>query len=321
MTRRTLAFLLGAAVACLLLAVFQVWYVALPFDDARHVDFCRWSRHLDCFESLHRHGDLAALAGLAGLFFLETLVLAAGAGDQPRRDAWLAVARLASIPASGLAVYVLLNDYLVAKQTSPTSVAIALLSMGATAHGAIRGPSVGAAKEAGMGALAAVAGSALLGFFLHGAAGAAQAAEKAEAEIRGAPPAVHWASFDAAIPREGAAALGNTRAPTEILLFLDPAQDLSRRLLREALEFRGDDVLLLVYLPGVALASDARAYLETVALAEATTPPPETEAGRILAERTKAAAKVLEFPTAIWKGGRTSGDFRLAKVLAAARAK
>jgi hypothetical protein len=319
---RSHGLLLGASVAALLVALFQVWYFALPFEAAATIDVCRWSRHLDCFESLHRIGDLPVLSGLVALLFLQaTLVTLAATADLPRREAWLALARLASFPASGLAIYVLLNDYLTAKQTSPTSVAIALLSLAVNVDAVRRGPGTGL-RAAGSGILALAAAAAALGFFLHGAASAARATTELQRQVDAAPPALRWAEFEPEIPREGAIALGDPRAPTEILLFVDPAQEESRARLREALELKDEDTLVLVYARGQSLLPDARPYLEAVARGQAVDPPASDDPDlvRVTVERIEAAAKVTEYPTAIWKGGRRHGAFTLSSIVTVARA-
>ena len=52
------ALVAGAALLCLALAAFQVWYVALPDERAARLDVCRWSRHLDW--SYYSKGPLVA---------------------------------------------------------------------------------------------------------------------------------------------------------------------------------------------------------------------------------------------------------------------
>jgi hypothetical protein len=319
---RSHAFLLIASVAALLLALFQVWYFALPFEAAARVDLCRWSRHLDCFESLHRIGDLPVLAGLAALLFLQaTLGALAAAADAPRREAWLGVARLVSFPASGLAIYVLLNDYLTAKQTSPTSVAIALLSLGVNVEAVRRGP-ITRLRAAGAGIWALLVAAGLLGFFLYGAASAARTITDLERLADAAPPALRWAEFEPEIPREGAVALGDPRAAIEILLFVDPAGEASRARLLEALELKADDTLVLVYVKGQALPAGARAYLEPLARGQAVDPllADDPDRARVTVERIEAAARITEYPTAIWRGGRRHGVFSLSSIVTVARA-
>jgi hypothetical protein len=101
-----------------------------------------------------------------------------------------------------------------------------------------------------------------------------------------------------------------------VLLFLDAAQEESRNLLHDVLELRAEDLLVHVYLKGLALPSDGRAILEAAARGASLPPPvPST-----LPERHVAAARITEYPTAIWKGGRKAGGLTLATILAAARA-
>ncbi len=317
MTRRDHALFAGGAIACLALAVFQVWYVALPDDRAAGIDVCRWTRVLDCFESLNRNGAalLPVLAALAALFLFEAALagLAAGA-TPPRSDAWTGLARLASFPASGLAVYVLLADYLGPRKTSPSAVLIALLSIAMNVHTVLRGRLMVRVREGGRAPVAVALIAAFFGFFMEGAAGAAREAAAAQAAAASALPQVLVPDFEQQIPREGAVALGDVRAPHEVLLFLDPAQEASRALLRDALDTRAEDVILQVYLKGRALPAGGRALLEAVARGEPL-PPPEPST---LPERHVAAAKLTEYPTAIWKGGRESGSLSLAAILAKA---
>jgi len=329
MTRSQHSLLACAALAGLVLSVFQVWYVALPIERAAGLDFCRWTPQIDCFESLNRHGAslLFALAALAAFFFFQSLLagLAAGA-EAGRRDAFLGIACLSSFPTTGLAGYVLLSDYLVAKATSPSAILIALLSLGMNVDAVVRGIGGVRLRPGGRTTLAAVAAAALFGYFLEGAAGSAHEVGRLEAERAAAPPAIRWADFDPDIPRVGAASFGNPLAGVEVLLFLDPAQEASRRLLTEALGLHAQDVLVQVYLKDgvdLALAADPRAYLEAVAQGE---PPPEPsvsdderEAARTLVERQQEAARIEAYPTAIWKGGRRRGEFTLESILAVAR--
>ncbi len=319
MTRREHALFAGSALAGLALSVFQVWYVALPLDRAARFDLCRWTPKLDCFDSLHANGValLPVLAALAAIFLLECALAALAAGTvPPRNEAWLGLARLASFPASGLAVYVLLADYLDAKKTSPSALLIALLSVVMNVHAVLRGRLGVRVREGGAAPVALALGCALIGFFLEGAAGAAREADAVQVAKAVAPPAVILPDFETQIPRQGAVALGDPRAKHEVLLFLDPEQQASLALLREALDAKQEDVLLHVYLKGRALPADGRATLEAVSRGEP--PPPETPT--TLPERHVAAAKLAEYPTAIWKTGRKTGAFTLADILGAARA-
>jgi hypothetical protein len=326
MSRRDHALVAGGALACFALAAFQVWYVALPLDRAWRVDVCRWSPNLDCFESLHRNGAtlLPVLAALAAVFLLQcALAGLAAAAPGPRGEAWLGIARLASFPASGLAVYVLLADLLFKTstgpldplRTSPSSVLIALLSVAMNVHAVAKGKLGFRIRDAGPVPVALAAAAALFGFFAEGAAGAARQSASIQQRVDAQPPAVVVPDFEPEIPRQGAVAIGDSRAPREVLLFLDPAQAASLALLRDALAARGEDVLLHVYLRGHALPADGREILEGVARGGA---PPAAEPSA-LPERHVARAQVTEWPTAIWKTGRRSGAFSLAEVLAAAR--
>jgi len=318
MRSRDDALFAGAALAGFLLAAFQIWYVALPLEQAAHADFCRWTEYLDCFESLQKSGAalLPVLAALAAVFFLEAGLagLAFGA-EPPRSDAWRSLARLATFPASGLAVYLLLSDYLDLKKTSPSAVLLVLLSVAQNVQVVVRGKLAVRLRDAGFAPLALAGGAVVLWFFLEGAPGAAREADAAETVRALAPPAVILPDFEQQIPRQGAVPLGETRAPHEVLLFLDPAQEASRNLLKEALELKDEDVLVQVYLKDRPLAPGSRAVLKAVARGDPL--PPEEPS--TLPERWVKAAKLKEYPTAIWKGGRQDGAVTLASVLAAIR--
>jgi hypothetical protein len=318
MTRRDHALFAGAAVAGFLLAAFQIWYVALPLDPAARFDYCRWTDHLDCFESLHRDGGalLPVLAALAAVLLLEAaLAMLAIGADPPRSEAWAALAQLASFPASGLAVYVLLDQSLDLGKASPSTVLLVLLSVGQNVLVVLRGRLGVRVAEAGAAPFALAGAAALFGFFIEGAAGDAREAAANEVAVQLAPPAVVLPAFDPQIPREGAASLGEARAAVEVLLFLDPEQEESRNVLRDALEVAAPDVILHVYLKGRALPRDARPLLEAAARGGAL---PAAEPS-VHPARAASAAKITEYPTAIWKGGRQVGGVSLAQVLAAAR--
>jgi hypothetical protein len=318
MTRKDHGLFAGAAVAGFVLAAFQVWYVALPLERAARIDFCRWTELLDCFESLHRDGAamLPVLAALAAVLLLEAaLALLASTVEPSRGEAWLGIARLASFPASGLAIYVLLNDTVDLKKTSPSAVLIALLSVGQNVHALVRGRLGVRVRDGGLAPVVIAAAAALFGYFLEGAAGDAREAEAIEREGELAPPAVVVPDFELSIPREGAVALGSARARIEVLLFIDPEQEASRNVLKDALEVKEEEIILHVYLKDRALEPGARAVLEAAARGE---PLPAPEPSTLPA-RHAAAAKISEYPTAIWKGGRKDGAVTLATVLAAAR--
>lgn len=319
MTRRDNGLFAGAALAGFLLAVFQLWYVALPLKEAALFDLCRWTEYLDCFESLHENGVtlLWILAALAAVLLVEVSLVALAAGaEPPRADAWRGIARLASFPATGLVICVLLSDLMDYRKTSPSTVLLLLLSLGQNVVALVqrRGFRL---RDAGLVPFAVAAVASLFGFFLAGAPGHARAADLAETHYDAAPPAVIVPDFEQQIPRQGAVALGEARAPIEILLFLDPAEEESKRLLEEALRLRAEDVILQVYLKDRALPADARGVLEAAAAGEPL-PAPEPST---LPERQVSAARVTAYPTAIWKGGRQSGGWTLSQILAAARGK
>jgi len=184
----------------------------------------------------------------------------------------------------------------------------------------------GAKLKEGAGTAAGVAGAAVLfAFFVNGAVGARREAARVEMEGQQAPPQVRWTEFEPDIPRAGAAWLGNPLAPVEVLLFVDPRQEASRQLMREALRLRAPDVLFFFYAPGDEgarlMLAHRRGALEAF-LAEpgsSTEPGDDLEPLRAEVARQAAAAHVTEYPTVIWKGGRITGKIDLASILAAAR--
>jgi hypothetical protein len=314
MTRRDHSLFAGAAVAGFLLAAFQVWYVALPLDRAARFDYCQWTSQLDCFESLHRGGGalLPVLAALASVLLVEAaLAMLALGADPPRGEAWAGLARLVSFPASGLAVYVLLDQSLTLGKASPSTVLLVLLSVGQNVLVVVRARLGVRVADAGAAPFALVGAAALFGFFLEGAAGDAREAAANEVAVQLAPPAVVLPDFEQGIPREGAVQLGEARAPVEVLLFLDPEQEESRNVLKDALELKAPDVILHVYLKGRALPPDARPLLEAAARGD---PLPPAEPS-VHPARAVAAAKITEYPTAIWKGGRQVGGVNLAQII------
>jgi len=336
MNRRGQATLIALAGVGLLLALFQCWYISLPQEEAALFDVCRFSRHLDCFESLGKHGaDLATWGGLPvipALFsiFLFQFALAAFAGfARPgAREAWLTISKLISFPATGLAVYVLLSDYVVARATSASAVLIAFDSLAINVFTVWQGVQKTRLREGIAWVLLLGAGAAACGAFLSGAGTARREYESVLRERESAPPSVRWPSFAIQVPRRDSAALGNRSAPAEVLLFVDPSQEASQTVLRDALSLQpafGDGVLIYLYAPGeqgerLLLAQQAgrlEAYLR-----DGATPPGDPKTIRALLERQEEARKQLgieTFPTVVWKGGRKSGRFDLRSILESAR--
>ncbi|MHC4669712.1 MAG: hypothetical protein ACYTFD_15040, partial [Planctomycetota bacterium] len=294
----------------------------------------RWSRHLDCFESLHRYGAslrvwrIPVIPALAALFFfqLELCAFAWGASGA-RREGWLGVARLVSFPAAGLAIYVLLSDYLVAKATSASAILVSLIFLGIAVLTVVQGLRGARLRAGGGWTLLFALCATLLGFLLFGGGSARREIARVLIERETQKPDLLWPDFAPFVPRAHAAALGDPLSETEVLLFVDLEQESSRALVREALRLipaQGAEVLVHLYAPGepgahLILAQqrgELRRYLQDLV-------PPQGEgaAVRLVLERQERARdelKVTEFPTAIWKNGRRSGALRLRDVLAAA---
>ena len=241
MIRRDHAVLTALAIGGVLLTLFQNWYISLPLEDAARFDLCRITPTINCFKSLHAHGiemlafGLPVFPALLAIFVFQAGLCAfAWVAPAARSDAWLSLMRLASFPASGLAIFVLLNDWMVAKATSVSAVLVAGISLAVATltvmHGIAKLRIVHAGWQAAGFALAGI----LVGFFLHGAGTSRRAYDDLMREQTAAMPSVAWPRFAHGVPRAGAAALGDVRAPYEILLIVDPAQEASRKLMREA---------------------------------------------------------------------------------------
>lgn len=330
MTRRDHALLTALIGAGLVMTLFQCWYVYLSPDRAALVAFCRVAKHLDCFESLNRHGaslhvfGLPVFPALAAVFFFQAALCGfawtvAGAV----REAWLGIARLAAFPAAGLAIYVLLSDYLVARTTSASAVLVALVFLAIAALAVLQGLQGARLLAGGRWTVALALAAFLFGFFLHGNGSSRRDIARVLLERETQKPDVLWADFAPFVPRTGFAMLGNPLAEKEVLLFVDLSQEPSRALVRDALRvvpetnadicvriYGGDDLIL------AQRTGRLRAYLRD--------PTPQPGDAASVAhlirrqERARRELNVTELPTAVWKGGRRSGAFALRDVLAAA---
>jgi hypothetical protein len=330
MTRRDhalLTLLLGVGLA---LTLFQCWYVYLPPTRAAEIFFCQFGEELNCFESLNRHGaslhvfGIPVFPALAGIFFFQCALCGfawtvAGAV----REAWLGIARLASFPAAGLAIYVLLSDYLVAKTTSASAILVALLFLAIATLTVLQGLQGARLRAGGRWTVGIALAAFLFGFFLYGTGSAGRDIARVLLERETRKPDVLWPDFAPFVPRTGFATLGNPLSETEVLLFVDLTQDSSRALAREALllvpEVNAEVCLRLYGGSDLILAQHhgrLREYLRDFA------PPPGNAASvGFLVERQERARRelqVTELPTAVWKGDRRSGAFALRDVFAAA---
>ncbi|MHC4339470.1 MAG: hypothetical protein ACYSX0_04545 [Planctomycetota bacterium] len=332
MTRRDHSVLTVLAAGGALLTLYQCWYIHLPLDEVMRFDFCRFNKILNCWHSLYEHGkDLHALglpvfSTLFALFFFQLLLSGFSWIAAPsRREAWLALARLVSFPVSGLAIYVLLNDVMVFKVTSVSAILVALTTLANSVTTVLHGAKWTGIRRGGTATWGLFLSALLAGYLLYGAGSSRREAEAVERDRMLAPASVRYARFAPAIPRRHAASLGDPIAPHEVLLFVDPEQEASRALMREALEIMpayAERVFLNIYAPGepgvllvLAQKRDSlKDYLESLA-----TPPGDPKSVRHIAERQQEAWGELgidRFPTALWRGGRKSGDFTLREILA-----
>jgi len=333
MTRRDHVVLTALAGAGLLLALFQCWYAYLPPEDAALLDFCRFSELLDCYESLNRTGHtlvvwvVPVIPALAGVFLFQTALCGfAWTAQAASREAWIALARLASFPATGLAAFVLLNDYLIAKATSLSAVLVAGLCVAINVLTVLRGLE-GARLLAGARWAALIAlCAALFAFFVSGAGNARRTAARVRMELETAPPDVRVPAFAPRVPRAGAAAIGDPRAETEVLVFLDPAQESSRAVMRELAALEAEDVLVHVYAPGEAgarlMLAQSRGDLAGYLGDPKPLPDEELDPFRLHVERQQKAWRALgvdRLPAAVCRKNRWIGEVDLQRVLAGCR--
>lgn len=317
------------AAAGLSLSLFETWAASLPPEEAGSLEFCRFSRALDCVRSVQLHGhDLAIgplplLPALAACFFAIAALagLAATAADGSGPLGW---ARILGVPAAGLSLFQLLDHALTAKCTSVDAILLGAVAVAVAAGGLRERPSLPALRASLGGAAAAIA----LGVAFGGCMGAAGAARLLRAEIAkeeaARPAAVLWPDFEESMPRQGAAFLGDPLAPREVLLFADPSAEPGRAVLSEALRLApefGGRVRIVVYGPGPLLlqaAAEGRVEETLRALAEGRPPPAFSADVAALAariERHRAALGIGFAPTLVWRGGRETGSFDLRSLL------
>jgi hypothetical protein len=324
------------ATGALLIALFQCWYVYLPEDRAVHFHYCRLNAHLDCFKSLSMHGADMVPFGVpvfpalaASYLWMVALLGFAFTADEPRRTAWGAWAAIGAFPATGLSVYVLLDDILVAKVTSLSTLVLLGVGLALCVIGVVRGIAVaqlrsGARGAAGFAALALVAG-----FLMQGAGSTALATRAIEVERASAPAQLRWSRFALALPRVGAAHIGRETAPRELLLIVDPAQDSSRAAMRAVAALAptiGSDVSIYLYAP-----DDPRllqAFLDGKLLEFLEKPetfPQRASDDPGLPPGFERQAKALRklgvdtYPTAWSRSGKTSGEIDLPRTIASLR--
>jgi len=330
----TLLVLAGA-----LLTAWQCWYIYLPLEEALTVDLCRLKPtlpQLDCFDALHRSGFGAELyawvlpvfPALLGLCTFQLLLCAfAWTAPPARREAWIAMARLVSFPVSGLAVFVVLNDLAWGGGvTSPSAVLLLAATLAMSVLAVVRGWS-GVRLGAGAASSVVFLGTAvLLAFFVHGAGNARREAGYVQRARTAAPPDVRLPAFARGMPRHEAARLGDPRAETEVLLFLD-GSDASKQAMRDALRLVPDDAtagaLVYFYAPGELGAQllaaqkrgDVRRFL--AGSGDAGAPEPDAALERALARQEKAreALGITAYPTVVWREGRATGTLALDRLL------
>jgi len=338
MTRRDHLLVTTLATAGLLLTLWQCWYIYLPPDQAaeqaRQVFWCRLGEHIDCFESLSHFGatlfagPVPVFATLAALFAYQLLLAAAAwVASAGAREAWIGVARLVSFPTAGLAIFVLLHDYSVAKVTSLSALLVAATSLALCIDAVLRGIR-GVRFTAGLlGSLGLLVVAGLLGFFLHGAGSARLEIDRIMREREAAPPNIRYVDFAPQLPRAGAASLGRATAPAEVVLFVDPSDPRSRAVMIDAANLApeyAERVFMYIvatgeYGPQLLLAHRAdmlERYLRTLAEAPGVLATVQDLAAR--QEQARVDLGITELPAAVWgrhPNQRATGAFKLRDVL------
>jgi hypothetical protein len=222
---------------------------------------------------------------------------------------------------------VLLHDYSVAKVTSVSSLLVAAVAISMCVHTVVRGVR-GARLGAGRaGALVLLAAAALFGFFLHGAGAARLEIDRLEREREAAPPNIRYVDFAPQMPRAGAATLGRPTAPAELLLFVDPGDKASRKVMSDLANLApeyAERVFVYVfakgeYGPALLLAHRAdmlERYLRT--LAEAPGDPATVADLAARQDKARQDLGIEEFPAAVWgrhPNQRATGAFDLKDAL------
>ena len=308
MTHKDHGVFTALAALGVLLTLFQWWYVHLPAGAAAAFDLCQLTDTIDCFKARHQFDDLRpfgipVFVTLAALCLLQLMLCAfAYPAGAARRETWLAIAGLVWLPTAGLALYVILNDIVVAKVTSLSALLIAAASLAACARAMMRGLRGVSLRHGAPLTLVLVGSAALMGFFLHGAGRSWQQIDETQLARETAPPSVRWTRFDHAMPRAGAAMLGEPMAKKEILVFVDPEQEESRRLMAR-LANEESETLYVFYAAGnhgtrLILAhrqGNLREYLRTLE-------PPAGDPADVRAiverqERGRVKLGVTEYPT------------------------
>ncbi len=327
MNRSTPQIRAALATTGLALALFQCWYVYLPADEAIRFSQCRLNAHLDCFKSLSTYGadmmpfGLPVFPALAGLYlWMAALLGFAATADEPRRSGWIAWAGVLAFPVTGLSAYVLLNDLMVAKATSLSTllllghgVALFLMAvLGGLPAPALRAGARGAGAFSLIGLLAAS--------LLYGGGSTRLAAREVEIERESAPAQLRWSRFLHTVPRVGAAHLGNATAAREVLLFVDPKQPESQALMRAANALAGalgQETAIYLYAPDDPRLLQAFRDGKLSEFLDNPQPFPKTDAPEGFA-RQQAAIRKIDIgglPTARWRGGSASGAIDLTEIL------
>jgi len=244
------------AAPALALALFQCWYAYLPEADAVAFHHCRFNAHLDCYKSLSMRGaglktlGVSVLAAITATYLAMTLLLAAAPlASEPKRTGLRAWAALLAFPALGLSAFVLLKD-VQDGVTSLSTLIILGLGLALCALTVVKGIPAPSLRPSAAGFAGALAVAAAAGWLVQGTGSAKLDLYELQLMREGQPAQLRWPRFAHGIPRVGAAHLGDPKAPRELLLFVDPQQAESQRLMRQAASLAlGDRVVIFLYAP------------------------------------------------------------------------
>ena len=317
------------AVAALALVLFQCWYVYLPDTEAVRFHHCRLNAQLDCYKSLSLHGaemtpfGIPVFPALAAIYFWMAALLGfSRTADEPRRSSWSAWAAILAFPAAGLSVYVMLDDVLVAKVTSLSTVLVLGIGIALCGMGIVRGIATERLRRNVLNVLGFGALALLVGTLLYAAGVNRLDAREIEIVREAQPAQLRWSRFALDLPRVGAAHLGEETAPRELLLVVDPADEASRQLMTAALGMvptLGSQISIYFYAPSDSnLLAAFRAgkltdYLENPASFSSNGKEPLPGFER--QNRALAKLGIDRYPTALWQGGKQTGSVDLPRII------
>jgi len=260
---------------------------------------------------------------LAAIYFWMAALLGfSRTADEPRRSSWSAWAAILAFPAAGLSVYVMLDDVLVAKVTSLSTVLVLGIGIALCGMGIVRGIATERLRRNVLNVLGFGALALLVGTLLYAAGVNRLDAREIEIVREAQPAQLRWSRFALDLPRVGAAHLGEETAPRELLLVVDPADEASRQLMTAAVGMvptLGSQVSIYFYAPSDSnLLAAFRAgkltdYLENPASFSSNGKEPLPGFER--QNRALAKLGIDRYPTALWQGGKQTGSVDLPRII------